>query len=232
MQIFNNEITCYVGETFDLNFKLQNKDGSPYVLPRYLSNGQPIPSFFVFSVATSVYNSTDNQTFRMWMRYDDVLKSFKYTEIIDASQLLNGTSTESIPIPDSDLYGFPGLDWNEGTETGTIYELTDYLYSYTDSDGKKRYVYFSTNAAYVNFADDCTEYNGTTLTFHLSHDITSEWGAQSYVYDLRIVAGNPVNSDGFLDDEDICHKTIIIPPTKFKVLYDINQKGGINNGDN
>ena len=229
MQIFNNEITCYAGETFTLTFKLQNKDGSPYVIPDYSK-----PQYFVFSVAPSVYN--DKDATRFWISCSSMLR-FKYTDIIDASQLLDGTAAESTAIPNTSpvRYGFPGLDWDKETEKGTIYEITDYLFSYTASNGTKKYVYFENDATGVVFADDYTEYKGTSLTITFTRDITSKWGAQSYVYDLRLVAGttSTVGTVTVIEPENVENKDIIIEPTKFKVLYDINEKGGNNsNGNN
>lgn len=242
MQIFNNEVTCYVGETFNLNIRAVDRNGQPFIIPRYtyneMENGEIIakqyPSFFVFSVAPSVYD-TDN-IYRLWVRIDTLnqfvsdnpIPQFKYTDVV------NMPRTAKVVTINNVKYLWDDTNNDEITDNVELYELTDYVFSYVDANDELHYVYFKGNEADDTLITSGIEYTAPNLQFAFTRDLTTKFGAQSYVYDLRFVACNKLDSNVNIDYSalDILYKQIIVKPTKFKVLYPINEIGGVNNGDN
>lgn len=235
MQIFNNEITCYVGETFTLNIHLVGKDGQPFVIPRYTdTSDNTLPSFFVFSVAPSVYN---DDIYRIWVRIDDKsqfsnvdlgirVPQFRYTNVVEVS------STAKVITENGVKYIWDDTD-NDGTKDNIeLYELTAYVFAYRDANSALHYAYFTSDTSDNTFVTAGIPYEAPDLQFAFTRDLTSKFGAQSYVYDLRFVACNELITDDsgniLHDDLDIQYKQIIVKPTKFKVLYPINETGGVN----
>ena len=204
MQVLNNEIRMTQGEQITLDFLLQNKDGSPYIISNKLKN-----PYFLVTVASSQYEQSDRYVLNKWCDAKGYFR-FYTTQPIAISSIAN------FPTNLPDYIKQDVIDNNDG-------DYTTYAVWYTiDSNDNKTYYRFTGNA-FVEY--DCR----FVVTF--TPDITEEWTGRNFVYEIKLVDGE-TNAEYTLNNgkRPIVNYNFvqtILGPTKLSVEPNIN-KGGIN----
>jgi hypothetical protein len=107
MEIHNNDIRCYAGESFTLDFDIRNQDGSPYILwSGYDNNDEKLleQMFILFTIS----DDKDNIVKRYWLdcniaygELDDLFPRFDSTQIYELSSgfvtLVDGVYEGTLP---------------------------------------------------------------------------------------------------------------------------------------
>jgi hypothetical protein len=192
MEIHNNDITCYRGESFTLDFDVRNQDGSPFVLwSGYNESGDQLlkDPYILFKISSD--NSKDDDiVYKYWLNcnklsgeLDDLFPRFDIT----VPQIL----------PSSLIY-----DDDKGTLPENHYPRKC-VYKIENTD---RYVY-------VKDIDDenvCTfaDYN-FRIAIPLSSDDTESLLKMNYTYSMML-------TDGKVSDYKIL--MVLLAPHTFTVL--------------
>lgn len=64
MRVYNHEITMRRGEVLTIDKTIQNRDGSPYIIPKFNDNKRP---HFVLTISSSLYPNESSIIYRMFM---------------------------------------------------------------------------------------------------------------------------------------------------------------------
>lgn len=210
MQVRNNEITVTRGETWTMSKKIQNKDGSPYIISSRLKN-----PYWLVSIASSKYEQKDRYILNKWLELKDFPR-FEHTQPINIRDYGLTFTDNTLPFIDNDGDGESDFT---GDETSGYSNIA--LFYEKDSDGVISYKYWE----YIDNIEG--NYDGQWVSYEcpiittFSNDITSQWQEQTYYYEISLIAGvlNENYHEGY-DDKlfetiDVCH--IILNPTRLFV---------------
>lgn len=112
MQIRGNEITVHRGETFSIEYILQNKDGSPYVFTNQAHNPH-----LLFTVASSKYSQAGRYVKHWWLEIPNEMQFYK---------------TQPVKIPS--FNNEPNVDMGD-----YIADVSTYALYYVNVNGVKTY---------------------------------------------------------------------------------------------
>lgn len=186
MNVNGNEITVHRGETFTIDRYIVNRDGSPFVVSSKYAN-----PYILLSVSSTRYSQADRYVLNIWMSLDALGP--------DQITLPRFVNTTIIEKPDEDTF-------EQDAKADGAFEAVYYVVS----TGKYRYY-----AGQDKNGDVFKDYE-FRLTYPFTHDITSQWIEQSYLYSIRLVSGTSTDdyvckiydllfkdSNGYNEDLDI-----------------------------
>lgn len=196
MKVFGNLISIQRGEEFTIDFTLVNKDDTPYIIPIEL----PIP-YILITVGSNSFNTENAYVLNQWC---DLTHSprFQSTEI----EAYTGTTP-------SDYYE-EGNTSILGEGSGAVIYYNKCVF-YNSTDGK--YYYYTENG-YVEYS--------FSVRVAFSTDITSEWWAQQYTYDITLVSGAELNPSAASESDYSDKITTRIPILVGGTITVSNQIGG------
>lgn len=172
MNVNGNEITVHRGETFTIDRYIVNRNGSPFVVSSKYAN-----PYILLSVSSTRYSQADRYVLNVWMSLDAfgpdqiTLPRFVNTTIIEKP---DEETFEKDAKEDAKAEKLTAEDFASGRFAAVYYIV---------STGKYRY-YAGQDANGDVFKD--YEFR---LTYPFTHDITSQWIEQSYLYSIRLVTG-------------------------------------------
>lgn len=204
MQVLNNEIFLTQGEQITLDFLLQNKDGSPYIISNKLKN-----PYFLVTVASSQYEQSDRYVLNKWC---DAKKYYTFY----TTQPIAISSTKGFPANLPDAVKQDVISNNNG-------DYSTYAVWYTiDSNDNKTY-YRWTGTAFTKY--ECR----FVITF--TPEVTEQWTGRNFIYEIKLVDGEVNNdytvSNGKRPIVNYSFVQTILDSTKLSVKPNINN-GGIN----
>ena len=178
MQILNNELYVQRGEAFTLDFLLQNKDKSPYIMSSELSS----PSFLV-TISSMLQNPDNRYILNKWcMINEEKYPRFYVTKPVKVDSFTNGVTWFS---------NFKNSAKQDGKK------MSEYCVLYTQTyDGVTSYKYYNdntepTSSDYNNLTFDETKLkdyeNRFSVTFTSAE--TLKWTEQFYKYGIQLVSG-------------------------------------------
>jgi len=212
LKTFNNEIVVHRNETFTMDKLIQNKNGSPYVISRELTNG-----YFLLTVSSTRYAQEKRYLVNYWLSLSDYPR-FNYTDIFNLTEY--GYTELPTELNENDELeieeeGVPVLAISEG----------DCVFSIVFDD-VTCYKYFTIDNHNVIWHDyECR------FVKQFSAEDTAEWVEQSYLYSISVVSG-PAVIDGDRPIDSFDTVITILPPTKMSVLSNLNGNLFVNNATN
>lgn len=201
MRSSNHELIIQRGETVSLDFVLENKDGSPYIVGNDLINPH-----YLITISSSLYNQNGRVSLRYWIPVD---LTFDYTQVIKLSDIKK------------EQYGYEEAYWDmpdglsEGLPTGYFNNV---YVTFEEGD-----CVFESNGKFWYYKNGLKEYN-SHLVINFPGKDTEKLSEQNYVYNIRLVGGSNLNSKK-PDVNDIDNSIPILPSTKLSVLS--NLTGGV-----
>lgn len=165
MQTHNNDLYVTRNETFTIRKRIENRNGSPYIISSELNN-----PYWLIAVTNSKYGQANRYVYNKWLNLKNELR-FKITRPVNVSEL-GYEDFLDMPLPD----GF------EGDETSGYAGIAVF------TNGIK-YMYWQ----YEN--DDADDFNGTWeeykcyITTTFNSVVTSKWIEQVYYYTIQLVSG-------------------------------------------
>ncbi len=211
MRVYKNEITVYRGETFTITKRIENRDGSPYIVSSEMVNPH-----WLLTVSNSRYNQQNRYVLNKWLSLKNHPR-FKITKPISVNKIPTEDDYESyesfdeMPLP----AGYEGDETTEYANVAVFYQ--------EDARGNRVYKYWKYNnqdaGNYEGYWEDYSCIISTTFT----SDITSKWIEQTYYYGILLVSGE-MNDDS---DKPISLDLTfpILGPTKLTVQS--NLKGAM-----
>lgn len=70
MKVKGHEITIHRGETFTIDKRIQNKDGSPYIISDEMKH-----AYFLITIAPTVYSQAGTQSKKYWLEISNKFNS-------------------------------------------------------------------------------------------------------------------------------------------------------------
>lgn len=216
MKTFKHELEVTRGETFTIDRVLQNRDGSPYIISKYLSN-----PYFCLTVSSSIYDQENRYLQNFWLEIDSDesgLPRFEYTVPVTLEDIKNtpGDTSPKYPNGFSSLSGLPsgyidGVHITfDSSDDAVFYSVYDNAYKYWNSNSGK----------WIDY--ECR------LIITFTNDVTREWVEKNYWYSINLIAGqNPdtdENENPVFRDDNIDAVYPILRPAKITVQS--NLKGG------
>lgn len=193
MKTFNNELIVHRGETFTIDKTIQNKDGSPYIISSELQN-----PYFLLTVSTTQYEQDKRYLVNYWLDLSEA-KRFKSTQAFDLMSLKAGEDSDEPMYPngfDSITARVSSVDngeidciaygWLDGNFVCLDY--TDCVFFVEYSDGHKEYKYWDDTPLGDQKRVGWVNYKCKIVKLFTQQE-TREWVEQSYVYSIRLVAG-------------------------------------------
>lgn len=205
MKMIGNEVYIQRGEIWSLDFEVVDKKGHPLAILKNWKN-----PYIVITVAASLYEQKGDYRESYWLDLDKMWVENEDGEI--GSELISRkrfTSAEALPtawheLRDSAYLGFSAneiigtyptitKEAKEAEETErSDFDITNYLF-FNDpwNDGNYRYAYLK---SYDLDADgDIINEEWEEYDFRIVKRFTTrDWMEQSYLYDIKIVAGESV----------------------------------------
>lgn len=213
MQVRNNELIVTRGESFTMSKKVQNRDGSPYIISSELENPH-----FLITVSSSLYDVNDRYVLNKWLNLKNFPR-FKHTQPVDLSRY--GLTFNDNTLPFIDLDGDGKNNDFTGDETSGYANIA--IFYEKDQNGVTKYKYWEYNDNIEgNYGGRWVDYECPIVTTYSSDD-TKLWDIGTYFYQILLV-------DVYGDELSIneCHIfSPILRPTKLSVQSNI---GGIWNG--
>lgn len=185
MQVRNNEISVQRGESWTMSKKIQNKDGSPFIVSSELTN-----PYWLVTIASARYEQKDRYILNKWLELSNFPR-FKYTQPIELAKYGLKFSDNTLPFIDFDEDG----DNNDfaGDETSGYSNIA--IFYEKDSNGVISYKYWE----YINNIEG--DYDGNWVDYEcpivttFSHKITNQWVEQNYYYSITLVTGRENDGD-------------------------------------
>lgn len=208
MKTFNNEIVVHRNEVFTIDKIIQNKDGSPYVISKELSN-----PYFLLTVSTTRYSQKDRYVKNYWLNLLNFPR-FNSTQCIDLHSIKTSSAGTDIKYNDfSDVV--PTSDYLlSGYISGQYVEFdADDAVFFVNNNGIKTYKYYNVSS------NKWLVYN-CRLIKQFSNDDTKDWVEQSYVYSITLVSGE-LATDGDMPIKEFDTVSTILAPTKMSVLSNV-----------
>lgn len=211
MKVLNNQLYVEQGETFTLDFKLQNKDGAPYIISHDIWD-ESRKAYFVVTVTSKSPEAKNKYYLDKWCEIDDSIQPTFYVtqpvEIYSKDMFVNNFTTYLGYARDAgvNLRNYAVFCVNN-TATGEY----EYFY-YNDTEGED----VSCDSSKIQ------EYSCDFIT-SFSNEITKEWTYSAYIYSINIVAGkrNPKYDGANISDEDPIENFDVVlnimPPTDIQV---------------
>ena len=163
MQSFDLELQVHRGESFSIDFVLENPNGSPYVL-----TNKAINPYFLLTISSSKYSQEGRYIKNWWLEIPKYLLFYNTNPV---------ELPEAIITTNMSPYSFDNI--NVGNYTG---DASGYaVYYYKDIAGKKHYKRW-TGTEYVDYE--------LRIIKTFSKSDTEEWVAQNYVYSINYVDGD------------------------------------------
>ena len=200
MESFRNEVKIQQGEDWNLDILLSASDRKyiPYIVNSIRTN-----PFFVITVASTKFEKNLRYVKSFWC---DIKGNKTPTEVTSASSTNTynlpclPTFYNNSPIECGDLAVGHTLPVTPGSGEFSTYTAIDNtldannnrirnLYSYVDKNDndKTKYFYFA-----YNDSNECLgrvdDYE-CKVTFNFNYEITGEWNAQNYMYQITLVSG-------------------------------------------
>lgn len=176
MQTYKNELQIYRGETFTIDKIIQNRDGSPYIISKKLSN-----PYFLLSISNTAYSQTNRYVKNYWLSLKDFPRfvSLVPFNIKDLKTSIDG----DIPVYDSlsEISRFPITGYYEGIAV-TFDDGNDSVFC-EEINGKMYYKYFD--------GSKWVDYKCNLIKTFLKED-TAELTSQNYLYSILLVSGQKV----------------------------------------
>lgn len=194
----HNEITITRGETFTMNKKITNLDGSPYIVSSELQNPH-----WLITITPTRYSTDKNKVINKWL---------------DISNYPRFKNTQPVKLPDGFSFStdeFPNAEYN-GDETSGYANVT--IFYENNGFGVISYKYWKyINNIKGNYRGEWVDYSCDIITTY-SRDITLGLAEQDYLYNINLVAG-PINPNFSKDGEPIIVNDMfpILPETKLYV---------------
>ena len=98
MQIRNNEVTIYRGETWTMNRKVQNRDGSPFIVCNRFEN-----PFFLITIVSAMYQQENRYRLNRWLDLNN-FKKFENVIPVELKSIQSDYTFANIGIP----HGYEG----------------------------------------------------------------------------------------------------------------------------
>ena len=171
MQIRNNEVTIYRGETWTMNRKVQNSDGSPFIVCNRFEN-----PFFLITVVSSTYQQENRYRLNRWLDLTN-FKRFENVIPVELKSIDSNYTFEHDVIPS----GYEGDETSGYANIAIFYEK--------DVNGVISYKYWEYNN------NDKNDYSGKwvdyecIITCMFTKDITEQFIEQNYRYGISLVTG-------------------------------------------
>lgn len=191
MKIVGDEVFIQRGETFSLDFEVKNERGDPYMIYKFWDN-----PYFVITITAARYEQVGDFRRTYWL---DLSK--RWVERQDGNMVEEDMKrfivTEAYFLP---LFSINEAIYHYGLENGgrivldpnSDYDITNYLFSVDEhNDGNKTYKYvksYKTDGAGNVIDEEWVEYNFRVV----KHFSTREMVEQTYLYDMKILAGESV----------------------------------------
>lgn len=174
MKTYKNEVSITRGETFTLDNYLVNKDGSPYIVSKHLSN-----PYWLLSISNSAYPQEGRYLKNYWLDVDNV--KFDTTVAIPLTAFKTGpTSVTPLYTKFSDVPSLPITGYLNGNMV-TIEDGTDCVLYEEDVEGRIYKYYNDETQTWEDY--DCR------LIKAFSREDTSQLSSQKYVYSIQLVSG-------------------------------------------
>lgn len=204
MQVLNNEIFLTQGEQITLDFLLQNKDGSPYIISNKLKN-----PYFLVTVASSQYEQSDRYVLNKWC---DIKGYFRFY----TTQPIAISSTDGFPVNLPDSVKQDVISNNNG-------DYSTYAVWYTVDNNDNKTYYRWAGTTFIKY--ECR----FIVTF--KPEVTEQWTGRNFIYEIKLIDGE-VNKDYTVSNGKrpiINYNFVqtILDSTKLSVTPNINN-GGIN----
>ena len=178
MKIYDNDILVSRNECFLYDRKVQNKDGSPYIISIRLTS-----PMLRFSIADENYPANERYILNRYLSVTDkitkdILPRFYKNQPI---RLMSGTDTYA-----TDFTNYPGDTYNPiPTDISGVTKENYAVYYILDSDG---------NAIYKRYIQDDTvsghwESYSLRLVIPFGVEITKEWTSKNYTYGIFLMDG-------------------------------------------
>lgn len=221
MNIKNNELQIYRGESFTYDVYVVNKDGSPYIISNQLLNPE-----FVITISNTSYEQSNRYIYKRRLKLTNYPK-FYFTQPINLRKIYaspEGESGGGRPGNVSDFSEISELQqyvdsegnvrWivTEGYYNGeyVLLEPSDAVFYVEYDDGSRKYKYWDT------LTHGWQDYECRIITA-FNNTLTKEWVEQEYVYSIRLidVGASELQSVEF----------VILKPSKLVVFNNITQIG-------
>ena len=185
MQVRNNEIIVHRGETWTMSKRIQNRDGSPYIVSNQLINPH-----WLINVSNSKDSNFDNYVLNKWLSLS-LFPRFYHTTPIRLADYKLTFEDKTLPF-DNDIDGitdFTGDETSGYSDIAVFYEK--------DENGVISYKYWE----YINndkgdFAGKWVDYN-CVITTVFPTELTKYWFEGSYTYEISLVDGP--STEGYLE---------------------------------
>lgn len=186
MRMVGNEVHIQRGETWSLDFAVRNAKGDPFMIFKQWEN-----PYLVITIASTLYEQEDDYREIYWLDLSNRL-----VEDVDGSIKLRPIkkfiSTEALYLSTFDVeealtnYGSKAGGKMVDTLTSDFYVGNYLFYVDANNDGNRVYKYY-----------DGIDVNGDEVWIDYDFRIvkafeTQAWVEQSYLYDIKILAGQSV----------------------------------------
>lgn len=216
MKNFNTDLEVVRGETFAMDYIIQNKDGSPYIINSRLS-----APHFLISISNSKYAQKGSYVKRYWLSLSgENVPKFNSTVVVDLHSVkVSATSDEPKYNDFVDATASYPVSFVEGYVNGLYvkYNIDDAVFYIEYEDGHREYKYMKHGYGWMPY--ECR------LIKIFTNADTSEWVEQSYVYNISLVSG----SSTALILRDLCMSNHIAysPDASALELYELLKANGI-----
>ena len=171
MQIRNNEVTIYRGETWTMNRKVQNRDGSPFIVCNRFEN-----PFFLITIVSAMYQQENRYRLNRWLDLNN-FKKFENVIPVELKSIQSDYTFANIGIP----HGY------EGDETSGYANIA--IFSEKNPNGVISYKYWEYNNNDKNdYSGEWVDYE-CIITCMFTKDITERLIEQNYHYGISLVTG-------------------------------------------
>ena len=217
MQIRNNEITIFRGESFTIHKELRNADNSPYVVGSGLKNPH-----WLLSISNSLYSQEDRIVLNYWL---PVSQTYPINEVIDLLTIKSSSSSNDPVYSSFDEVVNAKVNAVNGYLDGEFVEipLAD--------------VIWQCNGEYKNYVTGkFVDYKCEIAKAFTSSD--TDWlPVQTYFYSIQLVSG--VNMLDYLkslckeynmplvNDELTLYNGLLAKGVIFPTNFDVNQALGV-----
>lgn len=214
MQVRNNEVNVVRGETWTMSRRIENRDGSPFIVCSELTN-----PYWLITITSDYYRQSSRYIINKWLNLKDFPR-FKITQPVNISDYGFSFSDKNPTLPFINQED-PEIDFTGDETTG--YANVALFYE-KDADGVINYKYWE----YINNEKD--DYEGKwvdykcLITTTFGNNITSQWTGQNYYYSIDLVSGSKLDDKSNKPIDVIDYSRPILKPTKLVVGSDL--KGG------
>lgn len=179
MRVFDNDIVISRNESFVYDRKIENKDGSPYIISSRFTS-----PMFRFTVAADLYHvSDDRYVLNRYLKLGDQLSGVNIPKFYCTNPI--PLMKNALEVANSFTEGVPGDSNNSIPDILNVNKYNYAIYYIVDPDTHQRVYKRLEKAGEV---DIWTDYS-LRIVLPFDIDITSKWSSRNYNYGIYLMDG-------------------------------------------